>query len=158
MFFGILVKAGRVGIKQGARVSREIWIFALCRAARIDQVIGVVEHRPVFARNRAIAPARHRDHILQREEIVFGMSDGNAVSDIGISVAIDHRHAIFVAHDLSRVFAVFGRFASGGEERLPRREADKCDNQQCNHGDKAALDPFHGVSLRSLLTRQSRGN
>ena len=144
MLLCILVETGGVGFEQGARVGWQLGIFPLRRAARVDQVIREVELRPVLTRNRAIAPLGHGDDVLKREEIVLCMRNRDPVCDVGVGIAIDHRHAIFAAHDLGGIFAIFGRLSPMREERLPRGEGDECDNQHGGERDHAAFDEFHG--------------
>ena len=124
MFLGVLVEAGGVGFEQRAGIGRQGVIMAVRRAARVEQVIDVVDLRTFLTRNRAVTTARHRDHVLQGEEIVLGVGDRDAVSDIGIRFAVDMRHTEFAADDFGGVAVVARRrFGRLGEERFPTSSA-----------------------------------
>ncbi len=140
---GVVVQAGGIGFEQGAGVGGQLGIFALRRAARVEQVIDVIDLRAVLPRNRAIAPARHGDHVLKREEIVLRVRNGDTVCDIGIGLAIDCGHAEFAADDLGFVTAArSGCYALFGEERFPCRQRHKGHRHQRKHRKPDAPEPF----------------
>jgi hypothetical protein len=151
MFGGVLVEARSIGFEQCAGIGGELGIFPLRRAARVDQVVGVIDLRAFLARDRAITSACHRDHILQREEIILGMGDGDAISGVGIGLAVDMRHAEFVADDLGRIGPAGSRVGRAGKERLPRRKHRRCQQQHTHQRKRAALDPDHVRFLSQIL-------
>ena len=151
---GIFVEARGIGIEQRARVFGETRIFAFGKAARIEQVIGVVEGCTLFARDRAIAPAAHRDDILQREEIVLGMRYGDAVSDIGIGLPVDMGDAEIVADDFGRIDSPGqGDIVALGPEGFPSRKTDEHDQSQHHQRNADAPQPFCHRFPSSLATR-----
>ena len=127
--------------------------MALRRAARIEQVVDVVEGRAFLARDRAIAPTAHRDHVLQGEEIVLGLRDRDTEGDVCVGLAIDLGHAELVAHDLCRIDSIRRRLARACKDRLPRGERDEDHDQQTKQRPRAALYPNHrNCNSQSLLS------
>ena len=127
MILRIIVQADGVGIEQRARVCGQRVPLPLRRAARVEQVVGVVDRR-------AVLPAAHRDDILQGGKIVLAVRDRDAIGDVGVGLAVDVRNAEIVADDFGGVGAVsFGWGALGGEKRFPGHQADRDDQQQHCH-------------------------
>ena len=152
MLLGIAVESGGIGIEQRAGIGRQARILALGRAARAQQMINVIDLRPVLARDRAIAPASHRRDILESGEIVLGMSDGDAERDVRIGSSVDVRHAEFVAHDLCTVGAPIGRCgAMACGQRLPHHQRDQHGQQQRQQAEPGQLQTFS-----QTLSPQSR--
>ena len=123
--FRVIVQSGRIGIEQRLRILRKVAEMALRRASRIEQVVDVVDGRAVLPRDRAIAALRHRDDVLECEEIVLAVSDRDTVCDIGIGLAVDMGNAEFVADDLRLIGARGRRGTSRRGEGLPDGQSDK---------------------------------
>ncbi len=158
MRFGEIVEADGIGIEQRARVCGKQRIFALGRAARVEQVIRIVEGRALLARDRAIAPAAHRDHILQGGEIILRMRHGHAIGDIGIGGGVDMRYAEFIAADFGGVGPVGqGDIVALGPEGFPRRQRDECDQHEQKQRKTNAPQRFPHRFPSSLATRLARG-
>ena len=130
---GVVVEAGGISFEQRAGTRFEIGVLPLRRAARVEQSECVIELRTFFTRDRTVAPAGHRDHVLQGEEVVLGMRLRDAVSDVGIGPPVDVRHTPFVAHDLRAVLARRRGGPRAGHERLPRHQPDRGYAHQCQH-------------------------
>ncbi len=156
MLGGILVEARGIGFEQRTGIGGELRIFALRRAARVDQVVGVIDLRAFLARDRAVTSTRHRDDILQREEVILGMGDSDAVSRVGIGLAVDMRHAEFVADDLGCVGPAGGGVGSAGKERLPRGQQHHRQQQNTHQRKCAALDPDHVRFLSQIVSQLHR--
>ena len=130
MLHCILVEPGGIGFEQGSRVCGQRVIMAIRCSARIEQVIDKIHLCAVLTGNRAIPATRHGNHVLQGKEIVLCMSDGHAVSDIGVSLAVNVRHAEFAADDLCLVGPArvgCGKFLCG--KRFPDHQS----NQDCKY-------------------------
>ena len=153
MLKGIIVQARRIGIEQRARVFGQPRVTFLRRAARIEQVICIIECRTVLPGDRAISPAAHRNHILKGEEIVLRMGDGDAIGDIGIGLAVDVRYAEFVTTYFSSVGPIGqGDIVAFGPEGLPRGQRDECCQQKHQQRKADAPQPFLHEIPSSLAT------
>ena len=120
-------------------------------AARVEQVVDIVDRRAVRARDRAVAPARHRHDVLQGEEVVLGMRDCDAIGDVGIGCAIDMRHPEFAADDLCRIgLRLVGSGAAFGEEGFPGCERQEYGKQQNQQRPAAAFNPDHGLATPGI--------
>ena len=143
------VEPARIAIEQRAGIGGQRGIVPVDRAARVEQMIDEVDLGPVRPGNRAIAPTRHRHHILQRREIVLGMRPGNPEADVRIGRAVDMRHPPFIADDFGRIDPA-GRRRSGlaGKERLPHHQPDEHQQGQCKQrpSDPGRPVPRHPVS------------
>ena len=139
----VIVEASGIGFEQCARILRQFGKALLGSAACVEQMVGIVEGRAVLPGDCAIAPAAHRDHVLQGGKIVLRMGDGHAIGNVGIPLAINVRHAEFVAHDFGSVSAVGGTdIVPLGPEGLPRRQRHESDEQQDEQREPAARKPF----------------
>ena len=153
VLFCELVEPCRIGIEQRAGVFGQVRIVALCRAARVEQVVDIIDCRAVLAGDRAIAAPGHGDHVLQGREIVFRMGDGDAVSDVRVGIAIDMRHAEFVANDLCGVGALrLDDIVALCPQRFPGCQRDECDKHEQQKGETDAPEPFGHEIQSSLAT------
>ena len=151
VFGGELVEAAGISFEQGACVGGKGGIAPLRSAARVEEVIDVIDLRALFPGDGAIASAAHRDHVLKREKIVLRVGDGDAIGDVRIGLAIDVRNAEFVAHDLCAVDPAGRRaiLVLRCEERLPRRQGHEPREQHDQQGTAQTRQPFSHV--KSLL-------
>ena len=127
-----IVEACGIGFEQSARILRQLRIMAVRRAARVEQVVDIVDRRTILARNGAVAALGHGDHVLQRGEIIFSMGDSDTVSDIAVALAVDMRHAIFVANDLGGIAVGAARYTVAFRpEGFPARQRHESHKNEC---------------------------
>ena len=157
----IVIQPGRIGFKQGAGIGGQFGIVPLRRPARIQQVIDIIHRRPILTRYRAIATARHGQHILQGEEIILSMGCCHAIGDIGISLAVNMRHAEFIARDTGGIGDVRNRLrAIAGPQRFPRCQRDKGHHRDQQKHSANPRQPFQhepASSQRHGLAGQGAG-
>jgi hypothetical protein len=116
-------------------------------AARVEQVIDVIDRRAVLASDRAVAAARHRHHVLQGEEVVLRMRD------IRVGPAVDVRYAEFAAHDFGSVHPGRRGDATLGEKRLPRGQHHERGQQQPPNRETYSREPLTHRDWLSSHTR-----
>ena len=137
-----MVQPGGIGIKQGPNVSGLLHVIALYRFAGTHQPQREINPGTGLPVQRAKPTACHRDHVLQRREIILGMGIGDAVADIGVTGAKHMRHAEIVTHNPG-IIAVRGRRGrSGRRQRLPNGKPDCSDDQEHQHARAQAPQQF----------------
>jgi len=130
MAVGVAVDPGGIAGDQRAGVGRQPRQRRLRHRAGVQQMPGEVDPGAVRPEHRPRPAAHAGEHLLQGREIILRMRVADAVTDIGIGLAEDMRHAPAVADDTDIVAAhrLGGRRIGG--RTLPGRQADERHDEQ----------------------------
>ena len=131
---GKQIESRGISIKQGTHIGRNFAVAALRRFARAEQMFDIIDLCPVAPDDRTRPRARHRDNLLDRFEIILGMSIGQPIRRIGIGLAKDMRHTKFIAHYPRVILAFRRRRSRRCNQWFPNRSADSKRHYQpgCN--------------------------
>ena len=120
---GIGVQPAGIPVEQRADIGRLCRIIARDGRLRAEQMEDVIGLCAIPASDRAQPAARHRQHVLQRREIVLAMRITHAVGDIGVGPPKDMGHSPKWSRADHRVVMVRrGAGVAVGGDGVPRRQ------------------------------------